>query len=557
LIGASHREGALGPEPSGLPEGDRLFGAVDRRLPLGLKVVVTVTVVAALGTVLFGYMVAGQPKLELIWIIVIGVAIAALEAGLLTAGLEYGVGRRIRRVHALVAAFGRGGHRSHLPEGSQPPGRDAMFNLAREVDLKLRELDQRERAGAVVTDLGLLSLQGATPSDLATRALRLVCEAADLDRCLLVDKAGPAVIVSSGREVAEKIQEADLPVWLSALARASARTRKPVLAGRHGQDPGDWDGATVRAASVAFVPMSGTIVATGVMVGIAHPGNQVTSSTVSLMEGVATALSESLERSEAMRARQESADKSKALATVSHEMRNPLNAMLGFSELLLNGSAGQLNEKQRLYMQQVSDASHHLLDIVNDYLDLTRVSAGSLPLLVEAVQVGPEVRSVIELMSASAGAKQVSLHSYVGVDGVAQVDRLRLRQVLVNLVANAIRSTPARGHVRVEVAGGSNGVRISVIDTGVGVPADRQHLVFVEFADLHPGEASDGTGLGLALSKHFVEGMGGFIRFTSAEGAGSIFDIWLPGENSPHTAERLTQAGSTSSRQRIPDRSIQ
>ena len=119
---------------------------------------------------------------------------------------------------------------------------------------------------------------------------------------------------------------------------------------------------------------------------------------------------------------------------------------------------------------------------------------------------------------------------------MAQADRLRLRLVLVNLVANAIRSTPARGHVRVEVAGGSNGVRISVIDTGVGVAVDRQHMVFVEFADLHPGEASDGTGLGLALSKQFVEAMSGFIRFTSAQGAGSIFDVWLPGENSPHAA---------------------
>ena len=211
MIGASHREGALGPETGKQPEGDRLFSAVDRRLPLGFKVVVTVTAVAALGTVLFGYIVAGQPRLDLIWIIVIGVGIATLEAGLLTAGLEYGVGRRIRRVHALVAAFGKGGHRSHLPEGSQPQGRDDLFNLAREVDLKLRELDLRERAGDVVTNLGLLALEGATPSDLATRALTLVREAADLDRCLLVDKAGPAVIVSSTRVPTGTLRAPEMP----------------------------------------------------------------------------------------------------------------------------------------------------------------------------------------------------------------------------------------------------------------------------------------------------------------------------------------------------------
>src|SRR2546423_15591181 len=125
------------------------------------------------------------------------------------------------------------------------------------------------------------------------------------------------------------MSETDLPVWLGALARTSARSRRPVLAGKHGRDSRYWDGQSApQAAAAAFVPMPGKQVAAGVMVGLARPGGQITSSTVSLMEGVATALSESLERNDAMRARQESEDKSKALATVSHEMRNPLNAML-------------------------------------------------------------------------------------------------------------------------------------------------------------------------------------------------------------------------------------
>src|SRR5256714_13035056 len=121
-------------------------------------------------------------------------------------------------------------------------------------------------------------------------------------------------------------------------------------------------------------------VATGVIVGVAVPGDLVTSCTVSVMEGLVTALSDSLERGEAVRARQESADKSKALATVSREMRNPLNAMLGVSELLLRGSAGPLNEKQHTYMQLVNDASHHLLNLANDYLDLNLGPTGALPL---------------------------------------------------------------------------------------------------------------------------------------------------------------------------------
>ena len=315
------------------------------------------------------------------------------------------------------------------------------------------------------------------------------------------------------------------------------------------------------------------------MIGLAHAGGRVTSSTVSLIESVATALTESLERREAGRARAESEEKSKTLATVTHEMRNPLNAMLGFSDLLLNDKAGPLNEKQRTYMQQVDSASRHLLSLVNDYLDLTRLVAGALPMQMEAVQIHPQVQEVFELLGPTAQAAQLTMHSSVEPGLVAQADRRRLHQVLLNLLTNAIRSTPPRGHVRVEAAGGSNGVRVSVIDTGSGrtvgvVTLDRpkvlnalspaliaelsdaldrfdadpdvraavltggpQQLVFVEFADLHPGApASNGTGMGLALSKQFVEAMGGFIRFTSSEGGGTIFDVWLRGENSPPAA---------------------
>ena len=123
---------------------------------------------------------------------------------------------------------------------------------------------------------------------------------------------------------------------------------------------------------------------------------------------------------------------------------------------------------------------------------------------------------------------------------------MRLRQVLMNLVSNAVKFTPANGHVRVEVAGGSNGVRISVIDTGIGIPADRQHLVFTEFAQFGPNNG-EGTGLGLAFTKRLVEAMGGFIRFTSAEGAGTIFDVWLPGEQSPVAAVQATPVAQTAS----------
>ena len=528
MIGAPRREGEIGSEFERPAVHERAWAVLDRRAPLALKLVLTVVAVTAAGAALFGYLLT-QERPTVLWIAVASAAVATFEAALIVAAIEYGVLRRLRRVHKHVATFERHGKRVHLAEASESPGADELFNLAREIDLRLTELDERERAGAVVTRLGMLALQGTSPSDLTARALELTRDAADLEQCLLID-----------REKTGLQEEADLPVWLAALARTAARSRRPVLAGRHGRSSRYWDGQSAPQAVVAaFVPMPGKTVAAGVMVGLARPGGLITTSTVSLMEGVATALSESLERNEAMRARQESEDKSKALATVSHEMRNPLNAMLGFTELLLNSqAAGPLTEKQRLYLQQVDGAARHLLRLVNDYLDLARMMAGSLLLETETIEVGPEVENVVELMRPTADARQVVLRSDVPEGAIVQADRLRLRQVLINLVVNAIRSTPARGHVRVQVGGGSNGVRISVIDTGLGIPADRQQMVFAEFAELRPGEGKDSAGLGLALSKRLVEAMGGFIRFTSSEGAGTIFDVWLPGENTPRGADQ-------------------
>jgi len=482
---------------------------------------------------------------------VVAVFICLLEAAAMAVILETGVLRRIRRVGGAVNTFGRG-PQNRLSEGLEPPGRDALFNLARNIDHKLSELSERERAGTVVSELGLLALQGAQPSALIRKALDITRRAGDLERCFLVDATGAVTIVEGTGQATGEMTEAKLPIWLGALVRSATQARRPILTDGLGQDSRYWEAGSANASAVAaFVPLAGTPSPIGVMVGVARPGGQISAVTVSMMEAVATALGESLQRSEVEKVRHESEAKSKALSTVSHEMRNPLNAMLGFSSLLLTGAAGPLNENQQSYVRRVDDASNHLLRLVNDYLDLARVINGSLPVQPEAVEVGPEVQNVLDMLGPTAEAKNVSLHAEVPPGATARADRLRLRQVLMNLVSNGIKFTPARGHVRVEVAGGSNGVRISVIDTGIGIPADRQHLVFTEFAQLQSSSRGEGTGLGLALTKRFVEAMGGFIRFTSSEGAGTIFDLWLPGEQSPRqngsvpvkTVERSDGAG--------------
>jgi len=392
---------------------------------------------------------------------VVALIICLLEVAALAVILEIGVLRRVRRVGNSVDAFGRTTRHVNLSEGAEPEGRDALFNLARNVDHKLSELSERERAGTVVSELGLLALQGALPSDLTVKALDITRQAGDLERCFLVDTTGAVTIVGSAGGTGAETTAAKLPIWLGALVRSAIQARRPILADGFGQDCRYWEAGDANAsAAAAFVPLAGTPNPIGVMVGVARTGGQISPVTVSMMEAVATALGESLQRSEAEKARHESEAKSKALSTVSHEMRNPLNAMLGFSNLLLTGAAGPLNEKQQSYVRRVDEASNHLLRLVNDYLDLARVMNGSLPVQPEAVAVGVEVQNVLDLLGPTADAKNVSLHSEVPPEATARADRLRLRQVLMNLISNAIKFTPARGHVRVEVAGGSNGVRI-------------------------------------------------------------------------------------------------
>jgi signal transduction histidine kinase len=470
------------------------------------------------------------------WTAVAAAAVVAIEITALMGILEVSVLGRIRRVRRAIEWYGRGSAHARLSEGLEPEGRDALFNLARKIDHKLVELSEHERAGSVVSRLGLLALQGVEPAELSRKALDITRQAADLERCFLVERGGSDAAVDSYEGAGVKTVKSQLPIWVVSLIRAAILARRPILADSFGQDCRYWaaEGENEELAMAAFVPMAGTPDPIGVIVGIARAGAHITSANLPLIEAVATALGESLQRGEAEKARHESEVKSNALATVSHEMRNPLNAMLGFSNLLLTGAAGPLNKKQETYVKRVDDASKHLLRLVNDYLDLARVMAGSLPMETEAVPVGPEVQNVLDMLGPTAEAKNVALRSQVAPDAIAHADRTRLRQVLMNLVSNGIKFTPARGYVRVEVAGGANGVRISVIDTGIGIPADRQHFVFTEFAQLSDqGGREAGTGLGLALTKRFVEAMGGFIRFTSSEGAGTIFDVWLPGERTP------------------------
>ncbi|HET9484242.1 MAG TPA: ATP-binding protein, partial [Xanthomonadales bacterium] len=239
---------------------------------------------------------------------------------------------------------------------------------------------------------------------------------------------------------------------------------------------------------------------------------------------------EHLTRSERL-ARQRSEHKSKFLASMSHELRTPLNAILGFSDLLLQPEFGPLNERQVEFVANIVDSGRHLLHLVNDLLDLSKIEAGRMTLNREPTAIGVMVDAVRASVQPLADRQGVTLEMHVDDDlPKVDVDPLRLRQILYNLLSNAIKFTPAGGHVKLAAAADTGHVSIAVADTGIGIAAADLPRLFRDFEQIESpnGGKPDGTGLGLALSRRLATMHGGDITVDSAPGRGSTFTVTLP-----------------------------
>lgn len=222
--------------------------------------------------------------------------------------------------------------------------------------------------------------------------------------------------------------------------------------------------------------------------------------------------------------------KSEFLASVSHELRTPMNAIIGYTKLMLDGLAGELNEQQHADLTRVAQAADNLLGLINGILDLAKIEAGKMELNNEAIDLREVVDDVLELMRPSADAKGLQLSMDVPVSTPpAWADRARVRQVLVNLVGNALKFTDTGG-IRVGVSSAEGWLTIGVADTGVGMAKDALAYVFDEFrqADSSTTRRYGGTGLGLAISKRLVALHGGRIWAESEPGKGSTFSFTLP-----------------------------
>ena len=222
--------------------------------------------------------------------------------------------------------------------------------------------------------------------------------------------------------------------------------------------------------------------------------------------------------------------KSEFLANMSHELRTPLNAISGFSQVLRKELYGGINDKQAEYLDDVLASARHLLSLIDDVLDLSKVEAGQIELQVEPFSLPAALERGVVMVreGATKGGVRVSLSSDPGVDTVIGDER-RIRQVVFNLLSNAVKFTPAGGTVDVAVARHAREVRVSVSDSGPGIAPEDQARIFEEFQQAAAGkEQREGTGLGLALSRRLVELHGGRIWVESEPGRGSTFVFTLP-----------------------------
>jgi signal transduction histidine kinase len=223
--------------------------------------------------------------------------------------------------------------------------------------------------------------------------------------------------------------------------------------------------------------------------------------------------------------------KSDFLANMSHELRTPLNAIIGFSEVLSERMFGEINEKQADYLKDIHESGKHLLSLINDILDLSKIEAGRMDLELSTFDLPTALSNAMTLVRERAQRHAIELS--LDVDrrlGAFEADERKFKQIVLNLLSNAVKFTPDGGRVDVSAKKYDGHVEVAVRDTGIGIAPEDHAAVFEEFKQVGRDytKKAEGTGLGLTLTKRFIELHGGSIRLESAPGKGSTFTISLP-----------------------------
>ena len=245
------------------------------------------------------------------------------------------------------------------------------------------------------------------------------------------------------------------------------------------------------------------------------------------VSGVAVDVSE---RRQAEEARRESEAKSRFLATMSHELRTPLNSVLGFAELLLGQRRGDLNETQQRYVANISASGKHLLHLINEVLDLSRVAAGEVDVDIQPIPVTDAVSDAVAKIKPLADKKGLRLRLLGGAGVALMADPMRFQQVVLNLLSNSVKFTPDGGRVDISIRREAGQVEVRVADNGIGIAAENLERIFDEYSQVDSGHSrnQEGTGLGLAVSRRLTTLMSGTLTVKSTLGKGSVFSLRLP-----------------------------
>ena len=222
--------------------------------------------------------------------------------------------------------------------------------------------------------------------------------------------------------------------------------------------------------------------------------------------------------------------KSDFLANMSHELRTPLNAIIGFAEILRDELVGSINAEQKECLNDIHISGEHLLEMINDILDLSKIEAGKMALQLETFSIVEAVEEVNAIITALAVKKDLDLILNYNQNGMIEADRVKFKQIFYNLLSNAVKFTPKGGKVETELEVGTTELRAEVIDTGIGIAETDQEKLFAPFTQIDTSKSRryGGTGLGLALTHRLIMLHGGEISVTSQEGEGSNFALRIP-----------------------------
>ncbi len=222
--------------------------------------------------------------------------------------------------------------------------------------------------------------------------------------------------------------------------------------------------------------------------------------------------------------------KSEFLAGMSHELRTPLNAIIGFSEMLLSEDFGEINEKQKKFLNNIAKSGEHLLKLVNDILDLSKIESGNMEINYEIFNISQEINETVSVLNSLALKKNIKIQININTNLFIKADLIKFKQIMYNLINNAIKFSEEKGEIIINVFSEDNKTKVEICDNGIGIAQKDKDIIFNSFRQVDSSltRKQEGTGLGLTLTKKLVEMQGGKIDFQSEEKKGSKFWFTIP-----------------------------